>query len=340
MRAAVIGLGWWGKRIIQALDGNKKITVTRGVDLAPEGLRDFAAKFGVTLSDDVDAVFADPAIDAVIITTPNSLHEPLVLRAVAAGKQVFCEKPLALDVASAKRMIAATEKAGMVLGLGHERRWEPAMQELNRRIKAGDIGAPLHVETNFSHSIFGSLDAKSWRFDPKEAPAAGFTGRGIHLTDFLVWLFGPARAVWARTSKLSARSPSIDTVAVHLDFENGMTGQLGVLTTTPFYGRFTVFGEEGWLEAREPNNAEHDDPAELVFCDAKARREITTHKALNTVALNLEAWADAVEGRAAYPITPAQILGNMQIFAAIVQSSETGAEVRIGEDGSRSAVRA
>jgi predicted dehydrogenase len=329
MRAAVVGLGWWGKVIIRSLAGNERISVTHGVDLAPGPVAEFAAKHGVTLIDDFDAALADKSIDAVILTVPNSLHEPMLLKALAAGKQVFCEKPLALDVASARRMIEACEKAGVVLGMGHERRWEPAMQDLSRALKSGAIGRPLQVEANFSHSVFGALDAGSWRFDPREMPGAGFLGRGIHLTDFLVWLFGPASEVSAITSTLASEPPKADTIFARIALEGGVTALISVLTTTPFYGRFTVYGDRGWIEAREPGNAEHDEPAELIICDAERKRTVSTHTALPIVALNLEAWADAVEGRAAYPITPAQILANMQIFEAVVRSSETGQPVRI-----------
>lgn len=329
MRAAVFGLGWWGKRIILSLADSKKITITHGIDTAPAGREEFMRENGVILSDDVDAAFADPDIDAIIIATPNSLHEPMVLRAVEAGKQVFCEKPLALNVASAKRMIDACSEAGIVLGIGHERRFEPALLELKQKVEAGVIGKPLHVETNFSHSIFGSSISGAWRFDPKEAPGAGFTGRGIHLTDYFVWMFGPPKTVWAVTTGLASKPPAVDTVSAHITFQNGMTGMIGVLTTTPFYGRFTVFGTEGWIEAIEPSNAESNDPQELVVCDAEAKRTVTKYPRTNSVRDNFEAWADAVAGRSAYIFTPEQMFANIQIFEAIVTSADSGEAVHV-----------
>ena len=329
MRAAVFGLGWWGKRIIISLADSKKITITHGIDLAPAGREDFMREHGVLLSDDVDGAFANPDIDAIIIATPNSLHEPMVLRAIEAGKQVFCEKPLSLTVASAKRMIDACQKAGKVLGIGHERRFEPALLAMKQKVDAGVIGRPLHVETNFSHSIFGSSISGAWRFDPKEAPAAGFTGRGIHLTDYFAWMFGAPKTVWAVTTGLASKPPTLDTVSAHITFQNGMTGQIGVLTTTPFYGRFTVFGTEGWIEAIEPSNAESSEPQELIVCDADAKRTVIKYQRTNSVRDNFEAWADAVEGKADYIFTPEQMLANMQIFEAIVRSAERGEPVRI-----------
>ena len=329
MRAAVIGLGWWGKRIIISLKGSKRITITHGVDLEPEKLGNFAGEHGVTLTSDIDAVLANPKIDAVIVATPNSLHEPLVLRAIAAGKQVFCEKPLALSVESAKRMLDACAKAGVVLGIGHERRFEPALVEMKKKVDAGVIGKPLHVETNFSHAIFGAAISGAWRFDPKEAPGAGFTGRGIHLSDYFAWMFGRPKTVWAVMTGLASKPPAMDTISAHITFQNGMTGMIGVLTTTPFYGRFTVFGTEGWIEVLEPSNAESNDPQELVVCDAKAKRTVTKYPRTNSVRDNFEAWAAAAEGGPAYIFTPEQLIANMEIFDAIVRSAESGKVIEI-----------
>jgi predicted dehydrogenase len=121
----------------------------------------------------------------------------------------------------------------------------------------------------------------------------------------------------------------MDTVSAHITFQNGMTGMIGVLTTTPFYGRFTVFGTEGWIEVIEPSNAETDDAQQLIVCDAKARRTVTEYPRTNSVRDNFEAWADAAEGRAGYIFTPEQLLANMQIFEAIVRSAESGKVIEI-----------
>jgi predicted dehydrogenase len=330
MRAAVIGLGWWGRQIIGCLAGSDRITVTHGVDPWQSGLEELAAAHDLVIAPDFDAVLADPAVDAVILATPHSAHEAQVIAAADAGKQVFCEKPLALEAAGARRMIEACERAGIVLGLGHERRWEPAMEELRARVADGSIGRLLHVETNFSHDIFTRLDAGNWRLGATDAPAGGMTALGIHLTDFLVSLVGPARTVFARTGSIAFDPPRTDTVAVHITFASGITGLLTVLITTPFYGRFTIFGDQGWIELREISNVDVDDPAELVICDEGGRREVTMHPVANTVRMNFEAWADAVAGRADYRIKPAEMLANIELLEAIVTSARDRRPVEIG----------
>ena len=109
LRAAVIGLGWWGKQIIKCLRDSNEIRVTHGVDIAAASMTVFGREFGVTLSTDFNALLANSAIDAIIVATPHSQHEAQVLAAIAAGKQVFCEKPLTLTAAGAERILAACD---------------------------------------------------------------------------------------------------------------------------------------------------------------------------------------------------------------------------------------
>src|SRR5689334_9590004 len=121
--AAIVGIGRWGKNFVESVQGkSERIRFVCGVDSAPEKLRDFAAKHELPLRRDLAEALADPAIKAVVLTTPHSLHRPMVEASARAGKQVFCEKPLALNVADAKAMIDACRRAGVVLGVGHNRR--------------------------------------------------------------------------------------------------------------------------------------------------------------------------------------------------------------------------
>ena len=272
---------------------------------------------------------SDASIDSVILATPNRLHHTHIIEAAETGKFIFCEKPLCLNTKNAKEAIRSCKENGIVLGLGHERRFEPAMKSLFDHVARGDIGRVLHVETNFSHDLFDNLSKDNWRFNPKDAPGGGFTARGIHLTDFMVHMFGGAKRVYSTMSSIAYEKPRIDTMSAHIEFSNGITGIVSVSIATPFYGRYTVFGDKGWIEAREINNFEHDDPGELVFCKEGGERVITTHPHTNTVLENFELWHDACVNNQDYPITPEEMTANIEIFEAIVKSGETGEIVDI-----------
>src|SRR4029450_5848255 len=94
-------------------------------------------------------------VDAVILATPHSLHTKQVIAAAAAGKHLFCEKPFALTKADAEASVSATQKAGVTLGLGYNRRFHPEMTKLRERIRTGDLGTTLHDEATmpFPHAL-------------------------------------------------------------------------------------------------------------------------------------------------------------------------------------------
>ena len=329
MRAAVVGLGWWGKVIVKNLAKSKKINVVCGVDQDLSQLKEFGVEYNIELRNSYASVLSDASIDSVILATPNRLHHTHIIDAAESGKFIFCEKPLCLNSENAREAIRSCKENGIVLGLGHERRFEPAMKSLFDHVARGDIGRVLHVETNFSHDLFDNLSKDNWRFNPKDAPGGGFTARGIHLTDFMVHMFGGAKRVYSTMSSIAYEKPRIDTMSANIEFSNGITGIVSVSIATPFYGRYTVFGDKGWIEAREINNFEHDDPGELVFCKQGGERIITNHPHTNTVLENFELWHDACVNNQDYPITQEEMVANIEIFEAIVKSGETGEIVDI-----------
>ena len=108
----------------------------------------FAEAQGLTFADSYEAILADPTVDAVVLATPHSQHAPQVIAAAQAGKHVFCEKPFALHKAEAEQAVAATQKAGVTLGLGYNRRFHPEMTKLRQQIQSGRPrdGPPLRSD--------------------------------------------------------------------------------------------------------------------------------------------------------------------------------------------------
>jgi len=245
----------------------------------------------------------------------------MAIAALTAGKQVFCEKPLALTTVSAKRILAASAKTGGVLGIGHERRYEPAMEEMRRLFEQGALGRLLHMDANVSHSNFRKMDPSNWRRDPRHAPAAAWTALGIHLGDMFVSLAGKPVRVAARTASQIFPAPSEDFVSAEIDFADGARGRITCLSTPPFYGRFTLLGDQGWVETQEGGNVDKGIPSSFVHCAADGNREARSYGHANTVRLNFEAWADAIENRAPYRFFTEQLLWNISILDAVVRSA-------------------
>ena len=195
LNAAVIGLGWWGKQIINCLEDSDRIKVVTAVDVNTNEGATFAASKKIVFTSRYEDVLSDAAVDAVILVTPHGLHEEQVITAAAAGKQIFCEKPFSLTSASAKRMMTACRAKNLIVGIGHERRYEGALVEMKRMIDAGELGTPLHLEFNASYNLFMGSPATGWRLDTKQAPAGTMTALGVHQTDYIQTLAGRVKTI-------------------------------------------------------------------------------------------------------------------------------------------------
>ena len=324
IRMAVVGLGWWGKQIVTCLAGSQRFKVVAGCDIDTAMAAPFAAKHQFDLTRDFKTLLKRSDVDAVAIVTPHALHEEMAIAALASGKRVFCEKPLALTAASAERILAASAKTGGVLGIGHERRYEPGMEEMRRLFEAGDLGRVLHLDANVSHSNFRKMDPSNWRRDPRHAPAGAWTALGIHLGDLFVSLAGAPVRVAARTASQIFPSPAEDFVSAEIDFENGARGRITCLSTPPFYGRFTLICDQGWVEVQEGGNVDKGIPSSFVYSGPDGARQTREFHDVNTVRLNFEAWADALEGVTPYRFSPEQLLANIRILDAVTRSAAQG----------------
>ncbi len=330
IRAAVVGLGWWGQRIWTSLQGSERIEVVRGVDVSFDHLGEFAERSGLPLVQNLEEVLGDDAVDAVILTTPHALHEDQVVAAAEAGKQIFCEKPLALNGASAGRMLEACAARGLLLGIGHERRYEPALIEVKRMVDDGEIGTLRHLEVNWSYSLMASAQMPAWRQDPAQAPAGLMTAVGVHITDYLQSIAGPVAQLTATLRRHREDRPSDATLSVQFDFASGETGYMCNIGPTPYYQRITLFGDEGWVEHRETAHIADPDPALVAWRGLDEEIWSRTFEPIDQVRANLEAWAASVEDGADYKFTDRQKLHNVEILEAIVKSTQSGVTEKVG----------
>src|ERR1700675_2797103 len=197
INAAIVGLGRWGRNIVEASLNHERFKIIRAVEPEIDGARGFCTEHHLELFDNLDAVLADSNVDAVLLATPHSLHPAQVMVCAAARKQVFCEKPLALRHADAVGMFDACRKSGVTLAVGHNRRFWPSMAALRDTVASGELGAILHIEGHNSNENSQAITA-GWRLSPDESPGGGLTGAGLHVLDAFVSLLGPVRRVYAR----------------------------------------------------------------------------------------------------------------------------------------------
>lgn len=327
--AALVGLGWWGRKMASLVNaGGAKMHFVRGVDPNPEAAA-FASEMGLQYSQDMAEALADPTIEAVVLATPHSLHRDQIARVVAAGKHVFCEKPLDLTKAGAEESVALCRNAGLVLGMGHERRFDPPIAGILEAARSGKLGRLLQIEANFSHDKFLALDPSNWRLKADQAPAGGMTATGIHLTDLSVKLMGPAADVRVVCENLASSIPQGDTMSAHIRFSGGGTAYVSATLATPFISRFAVFGTDGWIEVRDKAHVEAPDG--WVVTEGWKNQPITVRELppAEPVRDNLKAFARAIRGEADYPITGEDMINNIALLEAIVRSANSGTLERV-----------
>jgi len=314
--AAIVGLGRWGRSIVEAVQGeSRRLRFVCGISKEPELVRDFAKTHGFDLRTELSDAIADPRIAAVFLATPHSLHVEQILAVAAAGKAVWCEKPLALTRAEAERAIAACAKAGVAFGLGNNKRCFSSMRELKRAVAAGTIGEVLHVEGHFSNEHSTRVKG-GWRDDPRESPGGGMTGAGLHLIDAFVNLAGPIAAVDAKVFSQKRAPDPRDAAAALVEFASGATGLLATVRAAPMFWRVHVFGSNGWAEAR--------DETTLTIARMGEKPDTKTFPQVDSLAVLLEAFAESVETGKPFPVSTADMLDVVGAFEAIIRSMAEG----------------
>jgi predicted dehydrogenase len=330
VRAAIVGLGWWGRHIVDCLhESGSTLELVRGVDASTARLVELAPALLFPLTASLEDALEDSSVDAVILATAHSLHEAQIIRCANAGKHVFAEKPLTLTRAGALRAQSACDSAGVVLGVGHERRFEPAFAEIKKLIDAQALGTLMHIEANFSHDLLASVDRNDWRASVDESPIPALSAMAIHLTDALLFLCGPIEEVFAYATQRRAGWGSGDVLSLQLKFASGLTASLSTILMTPMYVRFQVFGSEAWVESRSDVHPGQPGITHLTVARSGTAPAVTSLSYLDTVRVNLEAFAGAVAGDAPYPISPEEKVGNISVMEAVVRSARTGAAAKV-----------
>lgn len=330
VRIALVGMGWWGKKMLAVLQAAPAdIRVVRAVEPDVNSVRELCAGQGIPVTGNYADALTDPTVEAVVLATPHALHESQIAQAVAAGKHVFCEKPLALTRAGAVTAVDLCRSAGLVLGMGHERRWEPPVADMLAKADAGVLGRIHQIEANFSHDKFLSLDRGNWRLKADQAPAGGMTATGIHLLDLSVRLLGPAESVLCICEQRSSDLPQGDTVAAYVKFKAGGTSYVSASLANPFMSRFTVYGAKGWIDIRDKAHVEAPDG--WVVTSAMAGGPITTVEVppAEPVKDNLVSFARAIRGQEAYPITADHLVNNIALLEAVFASALSGRIERV-----------
>jgi predicted dehydrogenase len=333
INAAIVGLGWWGKTLVESAEGSDAIRFVGGAtrSISPE-LKAFAEVHQLRLAENFEALLSDPKIDAVVLATPHSLHARQVIAASGAGKHVFCEKPFTLTKKDAEAAVAAARKAGITLGLGYNRRFHPEMTRLRERIRSGGLGTVMHVEATMTFPNALLLKSTQWRASRSETPCGGLTPMGVHAVDGMIDLCGQIDSVYCQSFRRAVEIDADDTTSILFRMKDGMSGYLGTLTATGPGFSFQVFGSKGWVRLEGMTHVAGASSEErrtrlfgaCKFQPAKGEAEVWQAAKLDVGRASLEAFAHAVQGGPAYLIPPDQMVHGAAVTEAIVRSAASG----------------
>jgi predicted dehydrogenase len=334
INAAIVGLGRWGQNLVNSVQGKSdKIRFVTGVLRHPENARAYAQKQGLTLESDLSKVLADPAIDAIVLATPHTIHAEQIIAAAKAGKPVFTEKPFTLTSQDAAEAVRAAARAGVTLGVGFNWRFQPALQEIRRMLADGRLGALLHIEGNFCGPSVYRFPKAHWRQQRDEGPAGGMTGRGIHVVDAMVYLAGQIETVQAQSYRIALDYGIDDTTSMLFKFRNGATGYLGTIIATAETWRMQVFGSRGWVEV---GDVEHLTTWQMRVCfvdpenlNTHQRPQIISFPETSTERAELENFADAVSEGRALAVSGGDEEHGVAVLEAILDSAKSGRTVSI-----------
>jgi predicted dehydrogenase len=334
IKAAIVGLGWWGKTLVEAVQADSPAIhfVAGTTRTVTPDVQAFAAAQQFRLADDYAALLADPTIDAVVLATPHSLHADQVIAAAAVHKHVFCEKPFALTAADAAAAVAATARAGVTLGLGYNRRFHPEMVKLRERIRAGELGTILHVEATMTFPNALALKPEAWRANREETPCGGLTPMGVHAVDGMIDLCGAIDHVFCQSFRRVVAIDADDTTSILFRMQEGMSGYLGTMTATGPGFSFQVFGSKGWVRFEGMTHVAGASSEErrtrlfgtCKFQPVKGAAEVWEAERLDVSRAALDAFAQAASGGPAYPIPTDQMVHGVAVTEAIVRSAASG----------------
>lgn len=220
--------------------------------------RSLADRFGVRdVFTDIDDLFEFDQMDAVVIATPNHLHEPHVLAAIRAGADVLCERPLSLSSRGVERILATAKKAGRKVVVGNNHRFRADVQQLQRFMRGGELGSITEIRGG--HYQFRGPQG-GWRYRRPEAGGGAFLELGYPLMDLALWLtdFAEPVRVSAHFDRAAGAAAVEDSMAVQIELAGG------ILFTADVAWNYVGEDDRWWFETRASRGSARLAPLRVV----------------------------------------------------------------------------
>jgi predicted dehydrogenase len=340
----IIGCGMIARFHAKAVAEIRGAKVVACYDAVPAAADQFAQEAGCKAYHELDALLADPAVEVVTICTPSGAHMEPAVAAAKAGKHIIVEKPLDITLKRCDAMIAAAEKAGVVLSTIFPSRFHQSAQLLKKALQQGRFGrltmGDAYVKWYRTQQYY---DSGAWRGTWALDGGGALMNQAVHSVDLLLWFMGPAAEVCAYTATLAHERIEVEDVAVAaVKFANGALGVIEASTATwpGELKRIEIQGDAGSAVLREEDLAVWKFAKETK-ADEKIRQEMASRTqtgggaadpkaighhghmlqfrdVLNAIKKGTRPLIDGHEGRKA-----------VELILAIYKSAETGKAVQL-----------
>lgn len=249
IRVAVIGVGLQASRRAPAIktSGDELVVVAAAHE---EPARRMALAYGCEYVVGWERAVEREDIDAVLICTPPNTHYPIAMAAMRSGKQVLCEKPLALDSREAKEMVDFSVKHGRVLKCGFNHRYHPSLREIKRSITSGELGETYYVTASYGIEARPGFESE-WKANPKFVSGGELMDHGIHLLDLARWYMGDFSEIFALARNYHVKGmPFEDNAFVTMKTTSGKIAFIHA-SLTQWINRFSleVVGSDGYARS-------------------------------------------------------------------------------------------
>jgi 1,5-anhydro-D-fructose reductase (1,5-anhydro-D-mannitol-forming) len=321
IRFGIVGFGLHGdRRLMPGFAQSKHCQVTAIHRRNAQKAQATANQYQIPHAfDNVAELCAHPEVDAVLVTSPDSLHLPDTLTALAHKKPVLCEKPMAMNARECKQMADTARQANLLLGIAHIFRFENSTRWFRDQIAAGAIGRPVYARSEFCYNA--QNHGRTWITDPTLAAGGPIADVGVHCIDTLRYIL---QDEVVRVTTLATSDPLSGqveaTATITLEFSRGTLGTVIVSTRADYRTPLEVVGQTGTLQA--DNGLTVDHPIELRLRQSE-KTTITTVSNAEAYGQQVDAFADALEGRAPFPVLASEGVINQEILDAAFRSLKT-----------------
>ncbi len=315
LRFGIVGAGAIAQTYAQAFATARLARVAAVADVRRDAASALAERLDCANFGDYRQMLAEAELDAVVICTPPVSHPEICLAAVERGLPVLCEKPLAVDVASARRMVAAAESAGVLLTMASKFRYVEDVVRAKSIVASGILGELILFENTFTARV--DMSAR-WNADPQQSGGGVLIDNGTHSVDLIRYFLGPIAEVQAVGGKNVQGLPVEDTVQLFVRTESGVMGSVDLSWSLDkgFEGFIDIYGSRGtvrigWQESKYRQTGNND---WVVFGGGYDKLQAFDRK--------LENFCRAIRGERRLLITAEDAIASVEVIDKAYQSLE------------------